>query len=86
MPQADQELCNKITSYFPLTGIEPSGPEDFLRNSGWKLHNDWSWSKRGVDHHNMPRTVSVKEWDCLLFLVREWDYGGVRNGTKAPHK
>lgn len=84
MPQAEQELRNKITSYFPLTGIEPIGPEDFLRANSWKLHEDWSWSKEGVDHYNMVKMVPEKEWNCLLFLVREWDYGGVRNDWRKP--
>jgi hypothetical protein len=54
-----------------------SGPTMFLENKGWTLHDDWTWSKPGFDRTNLD-DIPLNEWLCILFLVHEWDFGGVR--------
>lgn len=71
MPQASDELRSRIQARFG--SIDIHGPEQFLRNAGYTLTNDWLWkAKPGVVSWN---DMSDDEWECMLFLVDEWDYG-----------
>lgn len=74
MPQASDELRAKMISRFGDIG--DWGPTKYLIQRGWHLQRDWKWYKPG---HSAP-TMTDDEWDCALFLVEEWDYGGVVNG------
>lgn len=74
MPQASDELRERMESRFG-DGISASGPIKFLTDAGYKLTRDWQWSAR-------PGVTSLKdmtrdEFECLLFLVHEWDFGGL---------
>lgn len=58
--------------------IDDQGPMRFLRDAGYTLNRDWTWSRPGVtDLEQMTRD----EFDCLLFLAHEWDFGGL---TASP--
>lgn len=73
MPQASDELRAEMDRRFK-DPISARGPIKFLIANGWTLHEDWTWSKSGVTLGSMPRD----EFDCMLFLIHEWDFGGVR--------
>lgn len=72
MPQASDELRAEMERRFG-DPIGDEGPMAFLRERGWSLNRDWTWSKPGVTQATMPRD----EFDCVLFLAHEWDFGGV---------
>ena len=64
MPTATSELRAKMDEYFG-NEIDDSGPRAFLLGNGW-IENRGVWSS--------PPKPTEKEWDCLDFLVQEWDY------------
>lgn len=73
MPQASDELRAQMERRFG-DPVDDTGPIQFLRNAGYTLNRDWTWSKPGIsDLAQMTR----EEFDCLLFLAHEWDFGGL---------
>jgi len=73
MPQADDDLRDRMVARFG--DIDDSGPCDALKAAGYTLRKDWSWApKPGVKTY---RDMTREEFDCLLFLVHEWDYAGL---------
>lgn len=87
MPQSTDELRNKITDRFG--GIDDGGPTEFLLRAGYELTKEWQWKpKAGVASYN---NMTQEEYDCLRFLIEEWDYGGlttalevIRRGNSNP--
>lgn len=83
MPQASSELQAEMEKRFG--SLDTEGPEGYLKARGWRLNRDWTWSKKGTDNvGQVPRD----EFDCILFLVHEWDYNdtGVSPEAKASHE
>ena len=52
--------------------IDESGPINFLESHGYVLTQTFHWRKPVPCH-----TVSDDEWECMLFLIEEWDFGGI---------
>ena len=79
MPQASDELRTKIAAYFPDDGtdehysaISSHNAERFLESVGWIVDKAW------VCHPPLGKVheeITDKEWDCVDFLIQEWDYG-----------
>jgi hypothetical protein len=65
VPTATAELRAKMGEYFG-DGIGDWQPTAFLLDNEWHEH-------RGV-WTSPSRPVTDKEWDCLDFLVQEWDH------------
>lgn len=85
MPSATEELRNKMGEYFGKSKVGPyiddSGPMKYLEEAGYELTEDWQWKpKPGVKEYN---DMTQKEYDCLLFLVQEWDFGGMVRVTEV---
>jgi hypothetical protein len=80
VPQASDELREEMNRRFG-DPISEQGPIDFLRSAGYTLHFDWTWSKPGV---NDLRDMTRDEFDCLLFLIHEWDFGSLRTKPSDP--
>lgn len=77
MPQASDELRAAIDARFG-DGLSDEGPIQFLKDAGYTLSRQWEWSKPGVtDLKQMTRD----EFECLLFLVHEWDFGSLAKET-----
>lgn len=74
MPQASEELRAEMQRRFG-SPVCDQGPMDFLRKAGYSLNSDWTWSKPGISELSQ---MSREEFECLLFLVHEWDFGGLR--------
>jgi hypothetical protein len=72
MPQASEELRAVMEKRFG-DPVSDAGPTKYLEDHGWKLNRDWTWSKPGQTLESMSRD----EFECVLFLVHEWDFGGV---------
>lgn len=74
MPQASDELRDEMGRLFG-DRINDYGPTEFLLNAGYKLQRDWTWIPRSdvFDERDMTRTERM----CVLFLIDEWDMGGV---------
>ena len=70
MPQASTELQQKMISRFGDIG--DGGPIAYLEAKGYILLGDWLWLPLYID-----RDPNILEWDCIDFLVDEWDFGGV---------
>lgn len=72
MPQATQELQEKMQARFG--SLDSEGPEQFLKDAGYILTRKWLWRpKPGVTKYE---EMTQDEFDCLAFLLQEWDYGG----------
>lgn len=73
MPQASDELRAEMERRFG-DRVSDQGPMQYLTTRGYTLNGDWTWSKPGVsDLKQMARD----EFECLLFLAHEWDFGGL---------
>ncbi len=79
MPQASDELRMKMMRRFG--SMDTVGPEGYLKQAGYTLGTNYFWSPKVgvVEYKDMTRD----EFDCLLFLVHEWDYGGFENHSEA---
>jgi hypothetical protein len=77
MPSAHPDLWAEVRAFLPeIDGDEGSDHAclHYLRDAGYTLNRDWTWSKPGVtDVGQMTR----QEFACLLFLVHEWDFGAL---------
>jgi len=81
MPQASPELQQKMKQRFGDIG--DIGPSGYLERAGYALRRDWCWTaKAGV---SSLRDMTREEFDCLLFLAHEYDYGHLvlSNGEKV---
>ncbi len=52
----------------------------FLEACGYKLNRDWTWTPpdchvRGVEWNG----CSPMEADAILYMIEEWDFGGLLN-------
>jgi len=65
MPTANDELREKMQEYFG-DPIDDAGPARFLRDCGWTEVKD-VWTE-GAEQ------TTQKEWDCMQFLIDEWDH------------
>lgn len=54
--------------------VDSSGPMRFLKERGYSLTYGWEWSKPGISNLGQ---MERDEFECLLFLVHEWDFGGI---------
>lgn len=72
MPSASPDLQQRMIKRFGSIGT--AGPETFLKDAGYVLTPDWQWTKPGVRE---LRDMTRDEFECLLFLVHEWDYGSL---------
>lgn len=73
MPQASDDLRQRMRDRFG--SIMDDGPSKFLTGAGYVLTRGWEWKpKPGVSRHD---DMTEEEWECLLFLVDEWDYGAL---------
>lgn len=79
MPQASDEDREDMVRRFG--SIDTEGPESYLKRHGWTLHPDWTWSKPGQHIGSIPRA----EFDCIKFLIHEWDYGTIRGTEKMTN-
>ncbi len=70
MPQAGKELQDRIIERFG--SLDDNGPYKFLRDHGYSLSRSWEWSKPGI---SSLKDMTREEFECLLFLCHEWDYG-----------
>lgn len=74
MPQASDELREVMNRMFGDPTSE-EGPVRYLTQAGYSLRRGWTWKpKDGVTGYD---GMTQEEYDCLLFLAHEWDYGGL---------
>jgi hypothetical protein len=79
MPTASDELRDLMGKMFG-DRISDAGPMKFLTTAGYKLTRGWEWEpKPGVTGYN---GMTQDEYACLLFLVKEWDFGGLVGDKK----
>ena len=72
MPSASADLRKRMGELFG-DEVDEAGPSQFLADRGFTLKRDWTWSKEGATYDNM----SQDEYDCIRFLMEEWDMGGL---------
>jgi hypothetical protein len=68
MPTASDEQREMMRKWFG-DPVDDSGPYIFLRRHGYTDHAGM-WRKPTPAH-----TISDAEWQCIVFLCDEWDYG-----------
>lgn len=76
MPQASDELRGLMLKWF---GNDGNGPDAFLKSHGYVLTKHWTW-ELPVPYHS----ISCYEWNCIVFLIREWDYAGLALDNNKP--
>jgi hypothetical protein len=60
--------------------IGDRGPIEYLEKAGYILTEDWRWIPRlGV---KTLEDMTQEEYECLLFLVQEWDFGSLVTDSK----
>lgn len=72
MPTSSDEMRHLMSCWFGGNGIADGPPIAFLESRGYKLTPGWTWQPP-VPHH----TVSQEEKKCIIFLIEEWDFGGL---------
>lgn len=72
MPQASHNLRSIMYNRFG-DPVSDEGPIRFLTEAGYVLLPNFLWRpKPGV---GCLKDMTRDEFDCLLFLVQEWDFG-----------
>lgn len=76
MPSASDELRDVMFSMFG-DRIDESGPMNYLKEAGYVLNSNWYWTppSRIKSYEDMTN----EEFNCLMFLIQEWDFGGLDN-------
>jgi hypothetical protein len=72
MPSSSDEMREKMRERFG--NLEPSGPEEELANHGYILLKGWNWFHPTIKRY---REMTQNDYDCMKFLVEEWDYAGL---------
>lgn len=77
MPEASDELRERMRLRFG-SATSDEGPSRYLTDAGYVLQPGFLWRpKPGVKE---LRDMTRDEFECLLFLVHEWDYGSLEGG------
>lgn len=75
MPQATGELQDAMQQQFG-NPVDDAGPIKYLKEAGYILTHSWLWQpKPGV---SSVEDMTQDEFNCLAFLVQEWDFGGLQ--------
>lgn len=74
MPQASDDLRDLMGKWFG-SRVSDEGPVAFLCSRGYVTTPGFCWKKPTPAH-----TVHPIEEYCILFLIHEWDFGGISNG------
>lgn len=69
MPQTTSERLKRWGGY---RGVGEDKAEKFLEDRGYTLTSSWEWIEPSETHYITPEEV-----DAILFLMEEWDYGGL---------
>lgn len=80
MPQASDDLRQRMVDRFGDIGDGP--PAQFLIDAGYKLSRGYTWSKPGISAYGQ---MTRDEFECLMFLMHEWDWGGLDNDKDRTH-
>ena len=73
MPQTTQENLDALAQF--LDEVDDYTTQEYLVNRGYTLEGDFTWSHPNVKSKNY---MTENEWQCMLYLIQEWDYGGLR--------
>ena len=77
MPQATQEHRDRWSER-DETGrqiVDDAPACRFLEAAGYRLRHDWCWTAPTPTH-----VPTAREADAILYLIEEWDYGGIADG------
>lgn len=80
MPQADDDLRERMVARFG--NIDAAGPREALKAAGYKLRWNWTWAPK--PEVKTYRDMTRDEFECLLFLAHEWDYGHLTDDAGKP--
>jgi hypothetical protein len=79
MPSASDELRAKwwIEDESGIPDMETK-PITYLYYHGWYLRKDWMW-----EHHDWRSAIADDDaYSAIMYMMHEWDYGGIHDGTK----
>jgi hypothetical protein len=75
MPSAADELWAEVRAFLPAVDEQSDAAcIKFLEDAGYALKHDWTWSKPGITRY---KQMTRQELACMMFLVHEWDFGGL---------
>jgi hypothetical protein len=76
MPQASRRQHELMEKWFgdPVSEL---GPCKLLEQRGYDLTRGYEWVKPTPSH-----TIHEIEWECIQFLIDEWDFGGVASAVQ----
>lgn len=77
MPSAPGELQDWAIERFG--DLSDNGPMRYLESQGFELTRDWKWIKDDVTRYD---ELNSEEWMAMIFLAREWDFGGLEGIDK----
>lgn len=72
MPSSTPELQKAWGGH---NGLDSSKATEFLTNRGYSLQRNWMWVAPA--HVRTLDDMAIEEYDAMLFLIQEWDYGGL---------
>lgn len=75
MPSASQEVIDYMGSYHG-PGFSDSTAMGFLEERGFILTESWEWI---APDGKTLETIDQDEWMHVLYLIQEWDFGGLTN-------
>ena len=76
MPSATPELRARWWPDDDETGTQTA--TRFLEERGYRLDRAWMWVTPTPDH-----VITEDEDSAIVYLITEWDYGGVRRKGKG---
>lgn len=77
MPQTSAEIQERIDKFFPSASqSQDFQSTKFLEKAGYILNKNWTWKLPSPDHK-----ITEEEDLCLVYLIEEWDFGGIENAT-----
>ena len=68
MPQASQEVQEKIDALFGHHDPQDLAAQKYLESRGW-IEEPPGWWTVTPDHY-----PTDDEWLCMLYLIEEWDH------------
>lgn len=77
MPTASDEERGLMQKWFG-DAVSEQGPMKFLESHGFELSKAWEW-KLPTKYHQ----ISCYEFACIIFLVHEWDFGGIEDDNDS---
>lgn len=79
MPSTSQARHDRIVSIFGTDLDLDDRCQEYLSQRGFYLTRTWDWIP--PPRINKLGDLTDEEFECVMYLIEEWDFGGVLIGT-----